>query len=213
MTYLVVRHGRLLAGHHVPLRLVLELLHALPRQAGRLPQVRPLARRATALQMREPEGRQESVGVQHDLVGAPKRMKQARSRANLDSLAGSSCRDRSTACHQAVMWMQLLLHPCVRCIQAVKSGRVGARGALAAEVVDGGGVHEVGAPAHAVAQVVRQHLRVVLQDLPVDQVPHLWLQTMRVSVGLCIRSSTELRRSSVTEHCMVSHDNVYPATS
>ena len=46
-------------------------------------------------------------------------------------------------------------------------------GALAAEVVNSGGVHEVGAPAHAVAQVVRQHLRVVLQDLPVDQIPNL----------------------------------------
>jgi len=50
-----VRHGRLLAGDHVPLRLVLELLHALPRQAGRLAQVGALARRAAPLQMCKPE--------------------------------------------------------------------------------------------------------------------------------------------------------------
>ena len=49
-TCLAVRHGRLRAADHVPLRLVLELLHALARQTGRLAQVPlPLARRTAAL--------------------------------------------------------------------------------------------------------------------------------------------------------------------
>ena len=60
-----MRHGRLLAGHHVPLRLVLELLHALPRQAGRLAQVRTLARGAAALQMREPAWLQQIISTLH----------------------------------------------------------------------------------------------------------------------------------------------------
>ena len=43
---------------------------------------------------------------------------------------------------------------------------------LALEVVHRAGVHEAGLLPPA-RQVVRQHVRVVLQDLPVDQVPHL----------------------------------------
>lgn len=35
------------------------------------------------------------------------------------------------------------------------------------------GVHVAGPGARAVLQEVRQHVRVVLQDLPVDQVAHL----------------------------------------
>mmetsp|Transcript_10292 Transcript_10292/g.30981 ORF Transcript_10292/g.30981 Transcript_10292/m.30981 type:complete len:313 (+) Transcript_10292:2326-3264(+) len=89
-----------LLGHHVAVRLVLELPHPLPGQARRLPKVRP----------RRPA--------------------------------------RATG------------------LQVVK---------LAAEVVDCRRVHvPARTPAAATGQEVRQHLRVVLQDLPVDQVPHLF---------------------------------------
>ena len=44
-------------------------------------------------------------------------------------------------------------------------------GELAPEAVHSRGVHEVGLPRPV--QVVGQHVRVVLQDLPVDQLPHL----------------------------------------
>jgi hypothetical protein len=48
-TCLAMRHRRLRAADHVPLCLVLELLHALARQAGRLTQVPlPLAWRTAA---------------------------------------------------------------------------------------------------------------------------------------------------------------------
>ena len=55
-------------------------------------------------------------------------------------------------------------------------------GELAAEGVHGGGVHEVGLP--PAGQVVGQHVRVVLQDLPVDQLPHLRSQTLSTALAV-----------------------------
>lgn len=66
-----------------------------------------------------------------------------------------------------------------------------------------GGVHVAGPGARAVLQEVRQHVRVVLQDLPVDQVPHLCpaKSARRLGFRVLVAASTTVQLATTAITC------------